>query len=214
MVRIDDTSPRLVYTPPDAWFLGGTESEWNFTTHGTRSAGAEMKFVFTGTGIDVYGTISFNQSTVSVSNTFSLDDKNPVTWSASVHSGPVYNTTMFSAQGLEDRMHTLVMQVKVENSETWIDYLEVTSSEAFSGSQPPTLSTATPSLSSAPTQPPPTQAASDRGHVLSAGAIVGITFSGTLAVVMALLCLVWWIRRKRGSNEDMGAEGRAHVDRE
>ncbi|KAL0569526.1 hypothetical protein V5O48_012436 [Marasmius crinis-equi] len=53
MVRVDDTSPLLAYTPPDAWFPGGTESEWNFTTHGTRSAGAEMKFVFTGTGIDV-----------------------------------------------------------------------------------------------------------------------------------------------------------------
>ncbi|KAF9255193.1 hypothetical protein L218DRAFT_837741, partial [Marasmius fiardii PR-910] len=118
MQRVDDTDSRLVYSPPDAWFLVETVKEWNFTSHVTWNAGAEMRFAFNGTQVAVFGTITNNQSTVPVSNLFILDDGKPVPWSVTVsNSKPLFATRMFSAEGLKDGLHTLAMQTTVDNSE-------------------------------------------------------------------------------------------------
>ncbi|KAK1225400.1 hypothetical protein PQX77_011670 [Marasmius sp. AFHP31] len=126
MERLDDTVPSLlVYTPASVWEIGGVDGEYNSTTHGTRIAGARMQFIFTGTGIDVYSTKSFNMSTAPATNRFTVDGGDPVTWSASPNPDQVFDTSMFSTRGLSEGTHTLVMEVTVENSETWIDYLQV-----------------------------------------------------------------------------------------
>ncbi|KAK1230205.1 hypothetical protein PQX77_006714, partial [Marasmius sp. AFHP31] len=141
MERLDDTVPSLVYTPADAWEIGGVDGEYNSTTHGTRIAGARMQFIFTGTGIDVYGTKSFNMSTAPATNRFTIDGGNPVTWSASPNPDRVFNTSMFSTRGLSEGTHALVMEVTVENSETWIDYLQVVRMVLPPSSTPTTAST-------------------------------------------------------------------------
>ncbi|KAK1230681.1 hypothetical protein PQX77_006212 [Marasmius sp. AFHP31] len=141
MPRLDDSDPALAYIPPGAWFIGGDSNEYNFTTHGTRNAGAQIQF---GTGIDVYGTTPHNNlSAPPVSNQFTLDGGDSVSWSAEPSSIPTYNTNMFGAHGLQDGTHTLVMEVLVRDSETWIDYLEV--SRATSSSVTTFTSVSTPS---------------------------------------------------------------------
>ncbi|KAJ8095521.1 hypothetical protein PM082_023047 [Marasmius tenuissimus] len=266
MQRLDDSDPGLAYTPPNAWFIGGDDNEYNFTTHGTRNAGAQIQFVFAGTGIDVYGTTPHNNlSAPPVSNRFTLDGGEPVSWSAVANPIPTYNTNMFGAHKLQDGTHTLLMEVLVRDSETWIDYLEV--SRATSSSVPALASVNTPSpetitKTSTETRPLPTTSevptvpskvvtvqesessvafddarsttigtlssitpstptaqtstssslapasttpspASDTHSTVSPGTVAGISVGGTLALVLALLVLVFCLRRRRvSSNAD------------
>ncbi|KAF9254870.1 hypothetical protein L218DRAFT_844813, partial [Marasmius fiardii PR-910] len=119
MQRVDDSDSSIIYTPTAGWISGGVKEEWNSTTHGTRMAGAEMKFTFNGTRVDVYGTITANTSSRFISNLFILDNVNhkPVKWSATSSPQPSYYTKVFSAQALDGGMHTLVMKVTEEESE-------------------------------------------------------------------------------------------------
>ncbi|KAK1216665.1 hypothetical protein PQX77_020701 [Marasmius sp. AFHP31] len=93
--RIDDRDPQLIFTPHDAWFPGGIQPEYMETTFGTTAAGARMSFEFTGTGVEVYGTISNNLSTSAVSNYFTLDDGAPYKWSRN----PIFPSS-YNARGV------------------------------------------------------------------------------------------------------------------
>ncbi|GLB44440.1 hypothetical protein LshimejAT787_1700670 [Lyophyllum shimeji] len=54
--RIDDRDPRIVYT--GNWEAAGDpEHEFDGTSHGTRSNGAQALFTFVGSAVSVYGTI-------------------------------------------------------------------------------------------------------------------------------------------------------------
>ncbi|KAG7089049.1 hypothetical protein E1B28_010759 [Marasmius oreades] len=144
MQRIDDTDPRIRYTPPKSWFTGGNAAEYNSTTHGSKTAGAQMVFHFTGTKVDVYGTISSNVATVQNFDLFTLDDQDPVQWSVSPQTAPVYHQKMFSSPILQDGPHVLTLELLVDKSGTWIDYLEfMPSPSEFSSSQLPLGTTTT-----------------------------------------------------------------------
>ncbi|KAI0762134.1 hypothetical protein BD413DRAFT_585845 [Trametes elegans] len=57
-VTIDDSSPLIVYDPPEAWtHSSGNDAQGytNSTYHGTSVNGASAKFTFNGTGIWLYG---------------------------------------------------------------------------------------------------------------------------------------------------------------
>ncbi|KAJ8095423.1 hypothetical protein PM082_023193 [Marasmius tenuissimus] len=130
--KVDDHDPQVHFTPRDAWFSGGLATEFKETTRGTTTAGALMTLNFTGTGVEVYGSAPLSSVSPAVLNLFTVDGGIPVRWSQDPRtwSGPPTNVKMFSALDLEDGTHTLVMQVTVEGSATWIDYLEVTSNES------------------------------------------------------------------------------------
>ncbi|KAL0568860.1 hypothetical protein V5O48_013113 [Marasmius crinis-equi] len=50
LTRFDDRDSRIAYTPISDWFAGGGGAgEFEGTTVGSRSAGAQMRFSFTGT---------------------------------------------------------------------------------------------------------------------------------------------------------------------
>ncbi|KAK1225399.1 hypothetical protein PQX77_011669 [Marasmius sp. AFHP31] len=205
MEQFDDTAPILVYSPSNAWEIAGVNGEYNSTTHGTRNAGAQMQFVFSGTGIDVYGTKSFNMSSVPVTNRFTVDNGDPVLWSASPGENREFNTKMFSSRGLDNETHLLVMEVMVENSETWIDYVQVVRAVPTSTLPPTVASTAT---STSPSSPASTasSAASDAHSPLSAGAVAGMSIGATLAVVLAVLCLLLCLRQRRRRVEQASSE--------
>ncbi|KAK1225396.1 hypothetical protein PQX77_011666 [Marasmius sp. AFHP31] len=211
MERLDDSDSGLAYIPPGAWFIGGSLEEYNFTTHGTRQAGAQMRFAFAGTGVDVYGTIYDSLSALPASNRFILDGGDPVSWTAKTSPTAVYNTNMFRAHGLESGTHTLVMEVLMRDSETWIDYLEVSRATSSSVSTLTSASTPgpdtvtktitvftednRPTFSTVPTV--------SSKNTISPGAVAGISVGGTLALVLALLFLLFCLRRRRvASNAD------------
>ncbi|KAF9255470.1 hypothetical protein L218DRAFT_991854 [Marasmius fiardii PR-910] len=126
MERVDDNDTRISYTPsvPKAWWMAGANSEYNHSTHGSSTAGAQMTFQFRGTRVDVYGTISGNLASLKTINEFTVDDGAPVTWTASPHNPPLYNQRMFSSPTLQEGTHTLTMRITVNNSNTYFDYLE------------------------------------------------------------------------------------------
>ncbi|KAJ8095542.1 hypothetical protein PM082_023069 [Marasmius tenuissimus] len=199
LTRVDDRDSQLVFVPNDAWFLGGTQSEFKGTTRGTRTAGARMTFEFTGTGVEVYGTTSFNCSTSAVLNYFTLDNGTPFEWSQNPSPLPSYNVKMFDARRLKDMAHTLDMEVTVNNSETWIDYVE------YTPSKPPSTSSQSGSgaVSSSSTR------SGANGGVLSPGAVAGVAVGAMSGLILILLLTGWGLRRRWRRSRDRSEQTRA-----
>ncbi|KAG7089085.1 hypothetical protein E1B28_010794 [Marasmius oreades] len=124
MERVDDNDLRIQFTPAKAWWKTGVASEYNHSTHGSSTVGAEMTFQFRGTKIDVYGTITSNLVSAKTVDLFIVDGEEPVSWTASPQKQPVYNQKMFSSPTLQDGTHSLTMRITVNGSNTYFDYLE------------------------------------------------------------------------------------------
>ncbi|KAK1218139.1 hypothetical protein PQX77_019182 [Marasmius sp. AFHP31] len=216
MQRVDDTDSRLVYTPPEKWHTAGVEAEFMRSTHWTTTADAQMTFQFkgrsffsrfepqsilfdaSGTKVSVFGTISSNVPQPATLNLFSVDDREPVSRSVAAQKPAVYKQLFFSSPTLDDGVHTLTMKVTVNDSQTFIDYLE------FEPSQPSSMSSSSSSSSNSPsssTSGVPIPATSVVVQVfagsLPAGAVAGISAAVTLGVISGLGCLLWWWRRRR-----------------
>ncbi|KAK1215047.1 hypothetical protein PQX77_022366 [Marasmius sp. AFHP31] len=165
IIRIDDHDPQVQFTPKEAWRSGGVASEYKETTRGTTKAGALMTLNFTGTGVEVYGSASIRPAglPLAVLNHFTVDDGTPVQWSQDPKNwtGSPFNVKMFSELDLEDGAHMLVMQVGVQGSTTWIDYLEVTSNKSSE------ITTSSAELTSSP--PPSDKPSSSTSEVLLPG---------------------------------------------
>ncbi|KAK1218140.1 hypothetical protein PQX77_019183 [Marasmius sp. AFHP31] len=212
MQRVDDTDSRLVYTPPEKWHTAGVEAEFMRSTHWTTTADAQMTFQFKGrsffsrakpqlilsgapgTKVSVFGTISSNVPQPATINLFSVDDREPVSRSVPAQKPAVYKQLFFSSPTLDDGVHTLTMKVTVNNSQTFIDYLE------FEPSQPsstPSSSTSTSSSTSDVPIPATSVVVQVSAERLPAGAVAGISVAATLVIVSGLGCLLWWWRRRR-----------------
>ncbi|KAK1230687.1 hypothetical protein PQX77_006218 [Marasmius sp. AFHP31] len=208
IARIDERDPQLVFTPNEAWFTGGSVFDYMKTTMGTRTGGARLGFNFTGTGVEVFGTISHNLSSSTVSNIFTVDGGASVQWSQKPQLLPSYNVSMFSVQGLEGGVHKLIMEILVEDSETWVDYLVVNASTESSFNLPPNTRTPfTPGsntsdssrtmTSSASLPPgPPTSSTQRSGSVLSPGAVAGTAVGAISGLFLVSLLAGWSLRRR------------------
>ncbi|KAK1225395.1 hypothetical protein PQX77_011665 [Marasmius sp. AFHP31] len=216
VIRIDERDPRLVFNPNDAWYLGGTKDEYMGTTMGTTTAGAQMSFNFTGTGVEVFGTISDRVSAPTVKNTFAIDGRDPVQWlQPPARLSPQYNIKMFGVRGLEEGVHNLIMEVMVSDSQTWIDYLEVSASTEILTSLSPGVSTSTTQqiTSSATSAPTPTRSGTDAGGGPSRGAVAGIAIGAMTGVFLMLLFSGWGLRyRWRRLKEASGGTGAAQLN--
>ncbi|KAK1219771.1 hypothetical protein PQX77_017496 [Marasmius sp. AFHP31] len=180
IVRIDDHDPQVQFTPREAWGSGGAIEEYKETTRGTTKAGALMTLNFTGTGVEVYGSATtYPVPAPAVRNLFTVDGGTPVQWSQDPKNwtGSPFNVKMFSALDLEDGAHTLVMQVGVGGSFTWIDYLEVTSSKSSE------ITTSSAELTSSPPPPgKPPSSTSEGLRTLSSLAILPPTSFAQLTI--------------------------------
>ncbi|KAJ8083656.1 hypothetical protein PM082_009532 [Marasmius tenuissimus] len=196
LIRLDDRDPRISYTPASDWRKGGADLEYQKTTKGTSAAGARMTFTFTGSYIAVYGTISHKLTTLPASNTFTLtmsgkDTTHSSTWTAAPSANSIYNAKMYeSPQAIEYGLYTLVMNVGVKGSDTWIDYLELNQTDPNANSKPSTSS----SRSSTPNSTPTVATGSATGSGLSSGAIAGIVV-GVVALLVGAFVFVWWWRK-------------------
>ncbi|KAL0067792.1 hypothetical protein AAF712_005232 [Marasmius tenuissimus] len=196
MQRVDDTDSRLVYTPPEKWHTAGVEAEFMHSTHWTTTADAQMTFQFRGTKVSVFGTISSNTPQPATLNLFSVDDREPSSWSAAAQKPAVYKQLFFSSPTLEDGIHTLTMNVTINDSQTFIDYLEFEPSQSSSTSS--FSSSTSTSLSTSGVPIPSTSVVFQAsGGSLPAGAVAGISVAATLVVMSGLGCLFWWWRRRR-----------------
>ncbi|KAG7089074.1 hypothetical protein E1B28_010784 [Marasmius oreades] len=236
MQRLDDTDPRITYTPTTSWFMGGVAAEYNSTTHMSNTAGAQMVFQFRGTKVDVYGTITSNLAQVKSYDLFTLDSEDPVEWSVSPQQPAVYQTRMFSSPTLQDGPHVLTLKRYVDKSDTIIDYLEfMPSPSELSSSQSPLGSSiseagtqfpSSPSVSTATTTvfPSPTfsgagklsnsvlpSSVSNSSH-LSSGAVAGISIAAMIMVISGVWVLIWQCQKRRRRMWRSGSSGELDLD--
>ncbi|KAK7040306.1 hypothetical protein VNI00_009774 [Paramarasmius palmivorus] len=124
MELVDDRDPRVKFGPKDAWFTGGVEDEHSGTTHGTDSANASMSFQFSGTYIEVWGTIPHSkESPVKPVTQFTIDDGTPTSYAPLIQKDPVRRQKMFVSKNLADGNHELRMVNTQDKGRVWIDYL-------------------------------------------------------------------------------------------
>ncbi|KIP07160.1 hypothetical protein PHLGIDRAFT_35564 [Phlebiopsis gigantea 11061_1 CR5-6] len=123
-IIVDDSSlVGLAYA--GTWTKGGSSSEYNSTTHGTKDKGATVTFKFTGTSLSVYGTIEVTTAQdVPTITTYKLDAASAVTYTAPVVSAARYHQLFFQSPVLASGPHTLVITFTNANARTyWLDYL-------------------------------------------------------------------------------------------
>jgi hypothetical protein len=158
-VIVDDTDPRLLYTPPGAWeYL--TNPAWYFrgTYHFTGTGGAAVTLRFNGSAISYYSDLNADHGRFSVkvdNTTFPLQSSYSTT--ASLTPG-----LLFSTAGLDPAMEHVITITNIDNLTTGFDYLNYTfvelsessvassSSHVSTTSAFPTVSTPTTSGTPAP----------------------------------------------------------------
>ncbi|KAH7917896.1 hypothetical protein BV22DRAFT_982407, partial [Leucogyrophana mollusca] len=128
-IIVDDRDPSIIY-PKGVWWEGGVYPEYDNTTSGSQTAGtpAQILFLFKGTRIAVYGTISeavLNNSIPPIS-TYDLDELPTSTYSAvNTQDTPLYRQQFYDSGVIADGQHTLVINPDTDQLSTmWFDYLE------------------------------------------------------------------------------------------
>ncbi|KAF8998469.1 hypothetical protein BDZ89DRAFT_1170913 [Hymenopellis radicata] len=109
LVPVDDSDLESIqYSNDPGWSIGGTENEFNHTTHGTQSAGSTYFCSSLRNDRPREPRIGvFHQCQL-------LDDAPP---------DIQYQQAMFQSTDLRPGEHTLVMKVTVEGSWFWLDYI-------------------------------------------------------------------------------------------
>ncbi|ESK82010.1 hypothetical protein Moror_8416 [Moniliophthora roreri MCA 2997] len=194
MERVDDMDPRIEYTPANSWFTAGVSEEYNSTTHCSQSSPAEMTFQFNGTSIAVYGTISPLADRPNPVDLYILDGSPPVQFAPIIQAGVVRrHERMFFSPTLKDGLHTLVMRRMVNNSESFVDYIDFTPSVA-SGESSSSLVLPSPSITNEPQNDGNN---SVQSKSLSTGALIGIVVACVVLLLAILVLLFLFLRRQR-----------------
>lgn len=196
MERLDDRNPALSYQ--GSWFYGGVSREYNSTTMGTRAKGSTMTFIFNGTSVEVYGTLSDNTHQPNPVNLFRLDDDpTPVTFAPQAAATAQYDVRMYASPPLaSDKPHKLEMETTIDSSDTYIDYVQYKA--------PDVVTSTSSSITSSPTTTPSSntplanQNTTSSSSKLSNGAIAGISVAAVVLVACLLYAFrLWWLMRKK-----------------
>ncbi|TFK96946.1 hypothetical protein BDV98DRAFT_597051 [Pterulicium gracile] len=206
-IIVDEADSRVRFDPPDAWNLAGVIPEHESTTHFTTRGGATSTFSFSGTGIEVYGTLGLEESQNPFNVSFSIDGKSAGTYQSIDVERILRRMPFFSSGVLPDSEHTLVATYMTDGARTmFLDYFvyDVTPSRLLSG--PSSLSIPSPTSSTTPSAPQSSSIAADpspkqperspNDHIPNQAAIVGGVVAGVIALLLLTLGLLFWFRRR------------------
>ncbi|KAF9458121.1 hypothetical protein BDZ94DRAFT_146921 [Collybia nuda] len=201
--QIDDTDTRIRYS--GRWEAAGNPDEYNMTTHGTNSAGAQAEFVFNGTSVAVYGTIEAKSDSIfSAVSMYTIDGSSPTPNVGMPGNNILYNQLLYRSLNLADGQHTLIITSTLGGgSMLWLDYLQVVPSRTSPSisavalpSSPFSTSVRTSGSLDLPTSTPLAEPRSGHSSIGS-GAIAGIAVGGFFCLLLSLV-LVWlWQRKAR-----------------
>ncbi|KAK2459971.1 hypothetical protein APHAL10511_007977 [Amanita phalloides] len=180
--KIDDSDPRVLYTPASAWHRTGSANEYMDTIHFTGNAGANSTLVFNGTGIGVYGTLALKESPAPVTLFYLDDDVDRAQYSAvPPPTADLYMQRWYQSPPLNNGQHTLVVNNFLDGASIYLDYFVVTS----------------------PTSP--SQSTSNRGSLSpsTTGAIVGGVLGGVIIFLTAIIILLSRSRRRKADGTEM-----------
>lgn len=141
-IIVDEADSRVRFDPPDAWNLAGVIPEHESTTHFTTRGGATSTFryllpvsvsegvihcslfhplsaySFSGTGIEVYGTLGLEESQNPFNVSFSIDGKSAGTYQSIDVERILRRMPFFSSGVLPDSEHTLVATYMTDGART------------------------------------------------------------------------------------------------
>ncbi|PVF93964.1 hypothetical protein CPB86DRAFT_800842 [Serendipita vermifera] len=164
---VDDNDPTVEYS--DDWsFESLSLYGYNGTTHKSNSTGSVATFSFSGTSIEVYGTVRGSNTSSTPLISFQVDEMEKESFYSRNGEGYLFpKLRLYSGESLSPEMHTLRIE-SLMPTEFWIDYFLYQSS---------------PSLTSSSAQSRKTRTAAIAGAVV--GAIAG------LALVLFILLLFY-----------------------
>ncbi|KAI0364601.1 hypothetical protein BV20DRAFT_1029453 [Pilatotrama ljubarskyi] len=155
---VDDTNPRVQYQPGWIWDQG--VAEVHNTRHGAGKAGLQAWLSFTGTGVEVVGTLGPSSDNGQPKTSYSIDGQVVGSYDAPSSGSTQYNVTFFKSGNLAAGDHV----IRINNTDGtspnvfWLDYFLIyTSPIPDSPPAPvtsPTSPTPTPSTSPTSTSPP------------------------------------------------------------
>jgi len=126
-IRFDDRDTIATYAPHRAWGRAGQEGEHNETTTWTRRAGSTATVQFTGTRIQVYGTVG-QAPLPPPASAYAVDDALPSVYQAEAERAAQFGVLFFDSGVLppEPPEHTLTIALETDDAALWLDYFEVT----------------------------------------------------------------------------------------
>jgi hypothetical protein len=187
LVMVDDHHPLVQYTR--RWVVEGSSTyDYNGTTHRPNTTGATASFTFTGTSIEVYGTVKHNSSDSPTIAAFHIDDGETNYFNAINTGGEYVPKTQLYAKNVSYGQHTLHVEAKAA-SEFWLDYF------IYDSSTP----------QSTPSSPP----SSSPSNKPSTSSIVGGVIGGVFGLLILAFLIFFLFRRRRRSqnleeNFDLG----------
>ncbi|KAI0340849.1 hypothetical protein BDW22DRAFT_355577 [Trametopsis cervina] len=169
---VDDQDPRVQYS--SGWEnVASSSAEYDSTKSGATSAGQTASFTFTGTGVEVYGSLGSIDVYGRPVTTYSVDGGRSSTYQAPVlDPGLVELHVMFyRSPPLSPGQHTLVITNTngTKPTEYWLDYIVYTPSDDVAQPPPsnPPTSPLPPTSPTNPKTPPPTTGPSSSGTSVS-----------------------------------------------
>ncbi|OSC96381.1 hypothetical protein PYCCODRAFT_1472668 [Trametes coccinea BRFM310] len=218
---VDDTNPRVQYQPGWIWDQGVAEVDG--TRHGAATSGLECWLSFTGTGVQVVGTLGPSDTDGQPSTAYSVDGVPVGTYNAPVvPSGTTrYNVTFFAARNLSAGDH--IIRINNTNGTTpnvfWLDYFLIDGSPQSEAPSPTPFTSQGPSASQSNSSPltsngsATSSPSSGAGDVLPSvsgsssssrsashpniGAIVGGVVGGVVVVAIIAALLYCLMRERR-----------------
>ncbi|KAF8916686.1 hypothetical protein CPB85DRAFT_1431999 [Mucidula mucida] len=199
LMRVDDTDPRIKFSA--GWSSGGINAEFNATAHGTTVQGASVVFSFSGTHVEVYGTIyQLNGSEPAPISSYTLDDSSLATFVPTRQTDTQYQQLFYSSPVVDDGEHVLAITSTIEDSHFWLDYFAYYPSP--SASSTPIVETGgitSHDDTSTSSQSSPSQPGSNRNDALL-GALIG-----ALVALVLLLCAVAFVYHRTRRRQDLKA---------
>ncbi|KAI0774635.1 hypothetical protein BD413DRAFT_301516 [Trametes elegans] len=151
-VLIDDTNPRVQYQSGWTWEQG--VSEVDGTRHGAARAGLTASLAFTGTGIQVIGTLGPSANYGQPKTVYTIDNEIVGSYDAPFSANTQFNVTFFAKRDLAPGDH----DVRINNTDEtnplntfWLDYFLVDTAPPASLFLPTTTSTTSTSSASSTT---------------------------------------------------------------
>ncbi|KAF5376680.1 hypothetical protein D9615_007889 [Tricholomella constricta] len=126
---VDDSDPSVQYG--GHWIRFGGPDEFQQTTHSTNEVGAQATITFTGSSIEVFGTIGYGTGDPSLASVTSYTlDGDPSTTTefvATLGSVVLYRQLHYSSPRLAgNKQHTLVITYTAANkNKLWFDYVRI-----------------------------------------------------------------------------------------
>ncbi|KAL0060258.1 hypothetical protein AAF712_012968 [Marasmius tenuissimus] len=160
---VDNTSPNITYAPPNEWKSETSSKLFYETYSSTRFSGAQVKFTFEGTFIEVYGATNSTASSMVIK--YTLDNQtieNPLSLG---HEGDLSQLLFRPSSLLDHGLHNLTITIStIPNDQMYILNYFITS----------------------PNTAVATSSDGHQAHKVDAGAIIG----WSIAAGMALLAIV------------------------